>query len=98
MFKFIKRKTEKSKALKYSCPCCGYYTFTKKSVGNYDICPVCYWEDDPFQTENPDLEGMANGISLNQARENYKKFGACEERHIKSVRPPKEDELTGLDD
>ena len=95
MFNFRKKREKK---LKYKCPCCGYYTFTDKPVGEYDICPVCFWEDDPFQADNPDLEGMSNGVSLNQARENFKKFGACEECHVESVRPPKEDELTGLDE
>lgn len=84
------------KELKYKCPCCGYYTFTSKPNGEYDICPVCFWEDDPFQSENPDLEGMANTVSLNQAQKNYKKFGACKEDMIKYVRTPNKDELTGL--
>lgn len=26
------------------CPCCGYRTI--KERGFYEICPVCYWEDD----------------------------------------------------
>ncbi|MGN0818764.1 MAG: CPCC family cysteine-rich protein [Candidatus Coproplasma sp.] len=93
MFKFLKKQK-----FKYKCPCCGYYTFTSKPKGEYDICPVCYWEDDPFQAENPDLGNMANTVSLNQARENYKKFSACQEDCIKYVRLPKKDELIGLDD
>ena len=92
MFKLFKKKEKK---LKYKCPCCGYYTLDYR--GDYAICHVCFWEDDPFQLEDPDLEGQANVVSLNQARENYKKFGACEEDMLKYVRPPKEDELTGLD-
>ena len=82
---------------KYKCHCCGFYTFDKKPMGNYDICPVCFWEDDSFQSQNPDEEAGANHVSLNQARENYKKFGACEQDMIKHVRPPKKDELVGLD-
>ena len=91
MFKLFRKK------LKYKCPCCGCYTYNSEPNGSCDICPVCFWEDDPFQLEDPDLEGMANKVSLNQARENYKKFGACEEDLIKFVRPPKKNELTGLD-
>jgi hypothetical protein len=30
---------------KHKCPCCGYHTL--KAKGKYDICPVCFWEDDP---------------------------------------------------
>lgn len=85
MFHFSKKKS------KYQCPCCGYDTLDSNEHV-YDICPVCYWEDDPFQYEDPDLEGMANGVSLNQARENYKNFGACEESCIKYVRAPKKHE------
>ena len=92
MFKFFKKKEKK---LKYKCPCCGYYTL--KELGVYVICPVCYWEEEPDQLEDPDLEEQANTVSLNQARENYKKFGACEIRFKKYVRRPKKDELTGLD-
>ncbi|MDE6274482.1 MAG: hydrolase [Clostridiales bacterium] len=69
-----------------------------KSIGEYEICSVCFWEDDPFQLENPDLENEANSVSLNQAKENYKKFGVSEESLRKYVRPPKEDELSGLDE
>lgn len=74
--------------MKYKCPCCGCYTFLEEPRGNYDICPVCYWEDDPIQAEDPDYEGGANTVSLNKARENYKKFGACEEKMVKYVRKP----------
>ncbi len=99
MFKFIKKKQLiKQKQLKRKCPCCGYYTLDSKFAGEYDICPVCFWEDDPFQAKDPNLEDFANTFSLNQSRENYKKFGAVDERLIKYVRPPKEDELSGLDE
>ena len=98
MIEIVTPKFLKKRKYKYKCPCCGYYTFNSKPTGEYDICPVCYWEDDPFQTENPDLENMANTVSLNQARENHKKFSACQEDCIKYVRLPKEDELIGLDD
>ena len=78
-------------------PCCGYNTFISKPVGEYDICSVCYWEDDPFQSKDPNLEGFANRVSLNQAKENFKKFGAVEERLVEFARPPKKNELSGLD-
>lgn len=28
----------------YSCPCCKYRTI--KERGQYEVCPVCHWEDD----------------------------------------------------
>ena len=64
---------------KYKCPCCGFYTFDEKLNGNYDICPVCFWEDDPIQLEDNEYKGGANRVSLIQARHNFLLFGACEE-------------------
>ena len=82
---------------KYKCPCCGFYTFDEKPNGNYDICPVCFWEDDPIQLEDNEYEGGANRVSLVQARHIFLSFGACEEEMKKHVRKPKEDELHGID-
>lgn len=75
------------------CPCCGHLTFNDEH-GTYDICPVCYWEDDPVQEKDISYSGGANGVCLSDARKNYKKYGACEERSIASVRKPKPEELT----
>lgn len=77
---------------KYKCPCCGCYTFDDAPQGTYDICPVCFWEDDLLQNNKPDFKGGANRVSLNKARENYKKYGACEERFVQFVRKPNEKE------
>ncbi len=77
---------------KYKCPCCGYITLTEPS-GSYDICPVCFWEDDPYQSENPDYEGGANRVSLNQCKVNFRRLGACEEEMMPYVRKPLDSEL-----
>ncbi len=74
------------------CPCCGYYTFIEIERGNYDICPVCFWEDDFVQEKNPYYDGGANRVSLVTARNNFKKYGACEQEMVKYCRPPKENE------
>lgn len=74
--------------MKYPCSCCGYYTYEHMPDGSYDICPVCFWEDDPVQLENPQCEGGANHVSLEQARFNYKKLGACEKEMLPHVRTP----------
>ena len=73
--------------MKYKCPCCGYYTFSEPLGDTYDICPVCYWEDDEWQMSHPDEAGGANKVSLNQAKQNYKEFGACEQTMKAHVRP-----------
>jgi hypothetical protein len=54
-----------------ACPCCGAKTIAE--VGEYEICDVCDWEDDPMQRENPDDALGANTMSLNQYRAEWKK-------------------------
>lgn len=50
------------------CPVCGH----EGIYWLYDICPVCDWERDPHQEEMPDFDGLANVMSLNQARQAWK--------------------------
>ncbi|MGM1019065.1 MAG: CPCC family cysteine-rich protein [Bacillota bacterium] len=71
---------------KYACPCCGYKTLDEEPPGTYDICEICFWEDDGVQFANPEFEGGANKVSLRQGQRNYEEFGACEERCIQFVR------------
>lgn len=77
----------------YPCPCCGFLTRSESNYGTYEICPICGWEDDNVQAEKPEFEGGANKESLNEARDNYKKYGASAQRYIKQVRSPNEDEI-----
>jgi len=78
---------------KYACHCCGYLTLDEPGGDSYDICPVCWWEDDPVQNKDPDYGGGANTESLNQARVNFKAFGASREEDLPFVRPPLPTEL-----
>ncbi|REK17944.1 MAG: hypothetical protein DWQ37_05330 [Planctomycetota bacterium] len=75
------------------CPCCGYRTLVER--GDFDICPVCFWEDDGQDDYDADIvRGGPNGsLSLTVARANYCRCGACDDRHINSVRPPTDEEL-----
>jgi hypothetical protein len=77
----------------FRCPCCGYWTLDAR--GDYDICPVCFWEDDGQDDHDADVvRGGPNGrLSLTQARVNFRQFGACEARFIVNVRPPRAEEL-----
>lgn len=52
----------------HPCPCCGFRTMTEEWRGTYDLCPVCDWEDDGVQYDDPDYRGGANLESLNEAR------------------------------
>src|SRR6516164_4423173 len=75
---------KKSRA-KFPCACCGYLTLGD-SPGGYEICHVCFWEDDPVQLLDPWYVGGANKVSLHQAQENYSQFGVSEERFKDSVK------------
>ena len=79
--------------MKFACPCCNNLTFDKLPNGNFDICPVCYWEDDNVQNLDPNYRGDANRVSLNIARRNYKERAVSDLRYAGKVRPPLEDEL-----
>ena len=64
---------------KYQCPCCGYFTYNVPA--NEDcgyICPVCFWENDPFIASDNEPSDSNHGITLKEAKFNFSKFGACE--------------------
>ena len=73
----------------YPCPCCGYLVF-KEEPGSYDICPICFWEDDLVQLRFPFEGGGANRASLVDAQKNFLEFGACELRLRQYTRAPLE--------
>nr|WP_217895895.1 CPCC family cysteine-rich protein [Marininema halotolerans] len=75
------------------CPCCGYLTFDEDSLGEYEICAVCFWEDDPVQREDPTYAGGANTMSLEQARKNFAEFGAKSHESVINVRNPLPDQI-----
>ncbi|MGR8023363.1 CPCC family cysteine-rich protein [Burkholderia cenocepacia] len=77
---------------RYACPCCGYLTYGSPPSGTFEICPVCMWEDDNVQLDDPDYAGGANVVSLNKARQNFRIYGAIDERFVKCVRKPAPDE------
>jgi hypothetical protein len=76
----------------YACPCCQFLTLAER--GGYDICPVCFWEDDGQDEHDADKVrgGPNSSLSLRRARENYLTFGACERRVLQHVRAPLPDE------
>ncbi len=55
------------------CPCCGSRVISDK--GDYEICDICGWEDDPVQSANAAYAGGANKLSLNEAREVFRVKG-----------------------
>ena len=73
-----------------TCPCCGYMTFGDPCVGSYEICEVCFWEDDPVQHDDPNYEGGANSPSLAQAKENFRIHGRCQPPYDRTASVGKE--------
>jgi hypothetical protein len=75
------KSTEPQEEIFY-CDCCKYDTISNH--GDYEICPICYWEDDQY--------GGANSVTLSEAQKNFEAFGASEERFIKNTRKPNEND------
>jgi hypothetical protein len=48
-----------------ACPVCGC---SEMENGDYSICDVCSWENDPVQLADAEYAGGANKVSLNEAR------------------------------
>ena len=46
-----------------ACPSCGFVVF-EEEPGCYELCPVCDWENDGVQYEDPNYRGGANEPSL----------------------------------
>ncbi|WP_078851750.1 CPCC family cysteine-rich protein [Streptomyces sp. NRRL S-237] len=76
------------------CPCCGHLVFDVEDgwPGSYAICPVCSWQDDPVQLRRPFRPGGANQWSLAESQQNFRAYGACDQRGRRFVRPPADDE------
>ncbi|WP_414737446.1 CPCC family cysteine-rich protein [Gemmata algarum] len=77
------------------CPCCGCQTLSERTA--FEICEVCYWEDDGQGDSNADeCRGGPNGsLSLREARANYLHFDACEKSMTEHVRCLRPEELPG---
>ena len=76
------RYSEKGRG-KYPCPCCGNITLpVPQNEAIAYICHVCMWENDVFLKSDDEPSDENRGMTLRKARENYKKFGACEERFV----------------
>ncbi|HEX6178677.1 MAG TPA: CPCC family cysteine-rich protein [Thermoanaerobaculia bacterium] len=65
------------------CPCCSYRTLERR--GDYDICPVCFWEDDG--SDDPQRYSSPNHMTLEEGRANFARYGACSPEHVKHVDP-----------
>lgn len=78
---------------KFYCPCCGYNTFADPPTGNYDICRICFWEDDPIQSKDITYANGANQVSLIEGQKNFEEFGACCQEVIAYTRKPQDSDI-----
>ncbi|WP_437201161.1 CPCC family cysteine-rich protein [Planctomicrobium sp. SH664] len=81
--------------MSYPCPCCNSLTLSQPAPGTFEICPICFWEDDPVQFQDPNSPGGANEVSLVEARMNFISLGAIDARTLRFVRRPASDERPG---
>ena len=65
------------------CPCCDYFTLTNR--GDYEICEICFWEDDGLDLKELKSHSGPNHITLEEGRMNFLRFGACEEKFVENV-------------
>ena len=77
----------------FGCPCCKFKTLFGR--GGFEMCPVCWWEDDGQDEHDAEhVRGGPNGnLSLRKAQENFKKFGASDKDFVGKTRKPLPDEV-----
>jgi hypothetical protein len=68
------------------CLCCGCRTLS--TPGAFELCPVCWWQDDGQDESDADVvRGGPNGaLSLTLARANFLACGASDPRFTARVR------------
>ena len=44
------------------CKCCGKHELNKNSL--FEVCPICGWESDPVQEDNPNMEGGSKRVII----------------------------------
>ena len=77
----------------YPCPCCGYRTFPALPAEALAyICPVCLWENDLFNASDDEPSDENHGLTLNQGRENVRRYSVCDPHLAQYARPPRPEE------
>lgn len=101
--KWLKRAKTPTIKNRAACEVCGFLTLDADHKGMYDMCPVCFWEDDSIDDDhqkNPDepCYGPNHGLTLNQAKKNFRTFGACSQDMVPHTRKPLPEETPALAD
>ena|ERR1700682_3569705 len=62
------------RGIRFSCPACGYPTLDCRA--QYDMCELCWWEDDGQDDDTADevWGGPNHDYSLTDARENFQEY------------------------
>jgi len=76
------------------CPCCGNITIPNHGDALAYICPVCFWEIDLFIQSDDEPSDQNHGMTLTEARANYRAFGAVQERLKPYCREPEKTEIS----
>lgn len=62
----------------HECPLCKFLTLRERN--NFDVCPVCFWED--ATPRYPDELSGPNHMSLNQAQAAFADYGCAGEEYL----------------
>jgi hypothetical protein len=85
-------RTPAQKEQRYPCVCCGYLTLSERP-GSYEICKICFWEDDEVHLRDPRYAGGPNRVPLVVAQRNFIEHGVSELRFKTHVRPPRKSDV-----
>jgi len=69
----------------HQCPCCDFFTLSIR--GDWEICPICFWEDDGIDLDRADRKSGPNYLTLRAGRQNFQRIGACCEADLAHVLP-----------
>lgn len=71
MIKIGKQRVDKSslELLKNTCPVCGYMTLEERDA--FEICGICFWEDDGIDDFEANIESGPNHMTLNEGRKKF---------------------------
>jgi hypothetical protein len=89
--------TYANEAGKWPCACCGYYAMALPAGSTHDLCPICGWEDDNVQFEDPDFPRGPNNPSLREARLSFDRCGTSDPERSCATRKPLEAEEPRFD-
>lgn len=69
----------------HQCPCCDYFSLPTR--GEYEICPICFWEDSGQDLDHIDMHSGPNRMTLREARATFIAMGACDRHSIRDALP-----------